>query len=65
MTQIAPPVPFYVTFASYVALVVVTLALALMFGDGTSAYFSLRLGEKKQKEAEKGVASGIIAGAIV
>ena len=46
-------------------IVVICLAFSLMFGDGTSAYFSLRLGEKKQKEAEKGVASGIIAGAIV
>ena len=46
-------------------IVMICLAFSLMFGDGTSAYFSLRLGEKKQKEAEKGVASGIIAGAIV
>ena len=46
-------------------IVMICLAFSLMFGDGTSAYFSLRLGEKKQEEAEKGVASGIIAGAIV
>ena len=46
-------------------IVMICLAFSLMFGDGTSAYLSLRLGEKKQKEAEKGVASGIIAGAIV
>ena len=46
-------------------IVVVCLAFSLMFADGTSAYLSLRLGEKKQKEAEKGVASGITAGAIV
>ena len=46
-------------------IVVISLAFSLMFGDGTSAYLSLRLGEKKQKEAEKGVASGIIAGAIL
>ena len=46
-------------------IVVVCMAFSLMFGDGTSAYLSLRLGEKKQKEAEKGVANGILAGAIV
>ena len=46
-------------------IVVICLAFSLMFGDGTSAYLSLRLGEKKQKEAEKGVGSGITAGAIV
>ena len=46
-------------------IVVICLAFSLMFGDGTSAYLSLRLGEKKQKEAEKGVGSGIIAGSIV
>ena len=46
-------------------IVVICLAFSLMFGDGTSAYLSLRLGEKKQKEAEKGVGSGIAAGAIV
>ena len=33
-------------------IVVICLAFSLMFGDGTSAYLSLRLGEKKQKEAE-------------
>lgn len=46
-------------------IVVVCLAFSLMFGDGTSAYLSLRLGEKKQKEAEKGVGSGIAVGAII
>ena len=46
-------------------VVVICLAFSLMFGDGTSAYLSLRLGEKKQKEAEKGVGSGIVAGSIV
>ena len=33
-------------------IVVVCLAFSLMFGDGTSAYLSLRLGEKKQKVLE-------------
>ena len=46
-------------------IVVVSLAFSLMFGDGTSAYLSLKLGEKKQKEAKKGVGSGIVAGAII
>ena len=46
-------------------IVVVCFAFSLMFGDGTSAYLSLRLGEKKKKEAEKGVANGILAGVIV
>lgn len=46
-------------------IVMICLAFSLMFGDGTSAYLSLRLGEKKQKEAEKGVGSGITTGAIV
>lgn len=41
-------------------IVVLCLAFALMFGDGTSAFLSLKLGEKKKEEAEKGVASGII-----
>ena len=46
-------------------IVVICLAFSLMFGDGTSSYLSLRLGEKKQKEAEKGVGSGITVGAMV
>ena len=46
-------------------IVVLCFAFSLMFGDGTSAYLSLRLGEKKKKEAEKGVGSGIVVGAIV
>ena len=46
-------------------IVIICLAFALMFGDGTSAFLSLKLGQKKQEEAEKGVANGIIAGTIV
>lgn len=46
-------------------LTMVCLAFALMFGDGTSAYLSLRLGEKKQKEAGKGVGNGIAISIIV
>ena len=37
-------------------ITMICLAFALMFGDGTSAYLSLKLGEKKKEEAEKGVA---------
>ena len=32
-------------------IVIICLAFSLMFGDGTSAYLSLKLGEKKEKEA--------------
>ena len=46
-------------------ITVICLSFALMLGDGTSAYLSLKLGEKKQKEAEKGVGSGITTGAII
>lgn len=46
-------------------ITVICLAFALMFGDGTSAYLSLKLGEKKQKDAEKGVGNGISAGAVI
>ena len=45
-------------------LTMICLAFALMFGDGTSAYLSLKLGEKRKDEAEKGVASGIIISVI-
>ena len=46
-------------------LTMVALAFALMFGDGSSAYLSLKLGEKKKEEASKGVANGIILSVIV
>ena len=36
-----------------------------MFGDGSSAYLSLKLGEKKNKEAAKGVGNGITISVIV
>ena len=32
-------------------LTVVAMSLALMVGDGTSAFLSLKLGEKKEREA--------------
>lgn len=41
------------------------LAFALMFGDGSSAYLSLKLGEKNKKEASKGVLNGILISVIV
>ena len=34
-------------------IVVVCFAFSLMFGDGTSAYLSLRLGEKSKKKQKK------------
>ena len=40
-------------------ITMVCLAFALMFGDGSSAYLSLKLGEKKKDEAAKGVTNGI------
>ena len=46
-------------------LTMVCLAFALMFGDGSSAFLSLKLGEKKKEEARKGVANGILTSIIV
>lgn len=46
-------------------LTMVCLAFALMFGDGASAYLSLKLGEKKKEEASKGVANGITLSVII
>ena len=46
-------------------LTMVCLAFALMFGDGSSAYMSLKLGEKKKEEASKGVANGILLSVII
>ena len=45
-------------------ITVICLAFSLMFGDGTSAYLSLKLGEKKKDEASKGVANGILLSVI-
>lgn len=44
---------------------IICLAFALMLGDGTSAYLSLKLGEKKKEEASKGVISGILTSIII
>ena len=46
-------------------LTVICLAFALMLGDGSSAFLSLKLGEKKKKEAERGVTNGLIAVVII
>lgn len=36
------------------------MAFALLFGDGAAAFMSLKLGEKKDKEASEGTAAGIL-----
>ncbi len=41
------------------------LAFALMFGDGASAYLSLKLGQKKNEEAAKGIGNGISLSVII
>ena len=46
-------------------LVMIGLAFSLMFGDGASAYLSLKLGEKKKDEAKNGVGNGIALCAMV
>ena len=46
-------------------LTMICLAFALMLGDGSSSYLSLKLGEKKKEEAEKGVANGIILSILI
>jgi len=46
-------------------ITMIALAFALMIGDGTSAYLSLKLGEKRKEEAEKGVGNGIMISVIV
>lgn len=45
-------------------LVAICLAFSLMFGDGTSAFLSLKLGEKKKEEASKGVGNGILLSVV-
>ena len=46
-------------------LVMIGLAFSLMMGDGASAYLSLKLGEKKKKEAQIGIGNGIILSTII
>lgn len=45
-------------------ITVIALAFSLMFGDGASAFLSLKLGEKKNEEAAKGVGNGIVLSGI-
>ncbi len=46
-------------------LTMIGLALSLMFGDGASAYLSLKLGEKKKEEAAKGVGNAVAISSII
>ena len=46
-------------------IVIICLAFSLMFGDGSSAYLSLKLGEKKKDEASNGVGNGISLSIII
>ena len=46
-------------------LTMIGLSFSLMFGDGASAYLSLKLGEKKKDEATKGVGNGIMISTLV
>lgn len=46
-------------------ITMICLAFSLMFGDGASAYLSLKLGEKKNKDAAKGVSNGVLLSVIV
>ncbi len=46
-------------------LSMIALAFALMLGDGTSSYLSLKLGEKKKEDAAKGVANGIVVSILI
>ena len=46
-------------------IMMICLAFALMLGDGSSAYLSLKLGEKKKDEAGKGVGNGITLSIII
>ncbi len=46
-------------------LTMFAFAFASMIGDGTTAYLSLKLGEKKEKEASKGVGNGIVISVII
>lgn len=46
-------------------IVIICLAFSLMFGDGSAAFLSLKLGQKKSDEAGKGVGNGIFMSALV
>lgn len=46
-------------------LTVIAMAFAVLIGDGTAAFLSLRLGEGKKEEASKGVGNALILISIV
>ena len=46
-------------------LTVICLAFALMLGDGSAAYLSLKLGENKKEEASKGVSNGVSLAVLI
>lgn len=46
-------------------ITMISLAFALMLGDGAGAYLSLKLGEKKKEEASMGVGNAITLSVIV
>lgn len=41
-------------------LTMICLAVAVMLGDGTASYLSLRLGENEKEQAARGVANGLL-----
>ncbi len=45
-------------------IAIVFASFALMFGDGSSAYLSLKLGAGESREAAKGVANGVILSVV-
>lgn len=45
-------------------LTMIALAFSLMFGDGASAFLSLKLGEKNKDEAAKGIGAGILLSVV-
>lgn len=46
-------------------LTVIALALGLLIGDGTTAYFSLCLGQQEKKQAARGVGNAIVLTVLV
>ena len=46
-------------------LVIIATAISSMIGSGASSYLSLKLGEKKEKEASKGVGNAVCITAIL
>lgn len=40
-------------------LIVFTQGVALLFGDGAAAYYSIKLGEKNKEEGARGIGNAI------